>query len=141
MAEGVHTLRKDRGANRPGPGDAAPESADDTAPRTDDRIYCAACGHPLTRARWRTARNGAHEHVVFNPAGMLFRIGCFSSVDGALPVGLWSDLFTWFKGHAWRIALCAECRRHVGWEYDRSSGPSGFFALILDRLKQDPGPL
>ncbi len=110
----------------------------DSTPERDDRLYCAACGHPVTRERWRIAVNGAHEHVVFNPAGRLFRIGCFAVADGAAAVGAASDAFTWFKGFMWRIALCAGCGAHLGWRYSSGGALADFFGLILGMLSASP---
>ena len=40
-------------------------------------IYCAACGHLVTRPNWRIAVDGAHEQTFFDPVGILFRLLSF----------------------------------------------------------------
>ena len=56
---------------------------DDATDEEANEIYCAACGHLVTRAVWRMTFDGAHEHTLFNPAGILFRVLCFKEVPGA----------------------------------------------------------
>ena len=62
---------------------AAHDERTEAALKTDDPIYCAGCGHLVTRGRWRISRRDAHEHTVFNPAGRLFTIVCFGEAPGA----------------------------------------------------------
>jgi len=40
--------------------------------------------------------------------------------------------FTWFNGYAWRIAVCAKCRQHLGWRFE--SPQDYFHGLILNQL-------
>ena len=40
-------------------------------------LYCAACGHLVTRTDWRIAVDGAHEHTFFDPVGILFWVLSF----------------------------------------------------------------
>jgi hypothetical protein len=101
------------------------------AEETDDELFCAACGHSMTRGRWRMSVNGDHEHTVFNPAGRVFRVLCFKEAPGLAPVGEPSGDFTWFEDHVWRIGVCRGCDTHVGWQYD---GGTVFFGLIKSKL-------
>jgi hypothetical protein len=82
--------------------------------------------------------NGAHEHVVFNPAGIVFRIVCFAKAPGTLDIGPASDQFSWFKGYDWRLCLCGSCRTHLGWTYAGAVPPAGFHGLIRPRLVERP---
>lgn len=106
------------------------------------RLLCLACGHPITSLRERITAGGAHQHTFTNPAGYVFRIGCFGRAPGCVQTGPPTLEHTWFPGRAWRYALCGGCRTHLGWAFH--DGDSGFFGLILDRLLetggQDPGP-
>lgn len=104
----------------------------------DDTLYCAVCGAPVTRTRWATSRRDAHEHVVFNPTGHLFRLRCFSQAPGAYPVGPPSDHFTWFPGHDWQVALCLGCDRHLGWKYLSARDYLGFWGLDARTLTKRP---
>jgi hypothetical protein len=101
--------------------------------------YCARCGAFMTRARFGIRMNGEHEHVVFNPAGILFRVVCFTDAPGAVAVGNASDQFSWFKGFTWRIALCKGCGAHMGWMYEGGGAPAVFFGLIRPMLVERPG--
>ena len=108
----------------------------------EERLLCLACGHPITSLRERISAGGAHQHTFANPAGFVFRIGCFGRAPGCAQAGTPTLEHTWFPGRAWRYALCGGCRTHLGWAFQ--DGRSGFFGLILDRLLetggQDPGP-
>lgn len=110
-----------------------------------ERLYrCALCNAEVTRGRWEMAMNGDHEHVVFNPAGMVFRILCFREAPGLSPIGRPDRAFTWFKPYAWRIGLCRSCGAHLGWLYEgqgdegqgdeRQGAPPVFFGLIKAAL-------
>jgi len=102
-------------------------------------FYCARCGAFMTRSRFGIRMNGDHEHVVFNPAGILFRIACFSDAPGAVAVGNASAQFSWFKGFTWRIALCRTCGVQMGWMYEGTGAPAVFFGLIRSMLVERPG--
>jgi hypothetical protein len=124
------------------PGGAAPgddASRDVVRERADvgggGPVRCRACGHAVTTRRARIEVGGAHEHDFMNPAGMAFRIGCFSDAPGCRGVGEESTEWAWFPGHAWRIALCGGCFGHLGWSFRGSAG--SFHGLVLDRLAPD----
>ncbi|WP_299435935.1 cereblon family protein [uncultured Rhodospira sp.] len=102
-------------------------------------LCCRACGAEVTTPAQAISVRDAHEHHVFNPAGVLFRIGCFAEAPGVRPVGPRSDQFTWFPGHTWTVTVCAACGRHLGWLFRPVSGSGAFHALILDRLVETGG--
>lgn len=107
---------------------------DDAETRTSDgeaKLLCAACGNHISSDAERIAVAGQHEHEFPNPAGILYRIGCFSDAPGCSEVGEPTLEWSWFAGFAWRIALCRHCGTHMGWGYD---GESAFYGLIVDRL-------
>jgi hypothetical protein len=101
-------------------------------------LACASCGAFVTESRARLHVNGAHEHSFINPAGLIFRIGCFSDAPGVRRVGEESSHWTWFAGFAWQIALCQSCAEHVGWSYRNAD--SRFVALIADRVVERRAP-
>jgi len=90
----------------------------------------------VTHRRAAIRVGGRHERVVFNPAGRLFRIGCFSDAPGLCEHGPPCAAFSWFDGYAWRVGLCGACGRHLGWAFINSgtAEPSRFYALVLDAL-------
>ena len=104
----------------------------------DDRLFCAACGHAVTRTTHAVARRGTHEHTVFNPMGRLFTIRCFSEAAGATVWGDPTPEFTWFPGFAWQYALCRGCAEHIGWVYTNTD--DAFFGLIKQALSSRPEP-
>ncbi len=73
------------------------EQNTDTEDTTDDALYCAECGHLITRTRWAISMDG-HERVFINPAGRVFRVCCFSEAPGASDVGAFTSEHTWFPG-------------------------------------------
>ncbi len=126
-----HCLREnDQGAGRSG----SPTVREKKKPHTkgDRSIRCAHCGHLVTSKQNRIEVDGSHHHTFFNPAGIVYEIGCFSKAPGCLASGPPSDEFAWFKGFTWRFAICSGCFSHLGWIF-QSTG-SGFFGLINKRL-------
>jgi hypothetical protein len=111
---------------------------EDVREEEDDAIYCAACGGLVTRGRWRISMNGDHEHTVFNPAGIVFRVVCFKEAPGVGAVGEPSGEFTWFRGYDWQVALCRGCNVHIGWQYAGEQEPQVFFGLIAPKLTNAP---
>lgn len=109
--------------------------AGDTTPASqrEEVVLCRTCGVLVSTGRWRISVNGAHEHVVFNPAGRLFRVWCFSEAPGAVAYGPASLDFTWFRGHPWQIALCQGCRSHLGWCFTTAGVPA-FYGLSAAAL-------
>lgn len=121
--------------------DPADLSSEDEETGRDGRgpfLVCAQCRFRVTRPAWRIEVAGKRAHVVFNPHGILFEIGCFSAAPGVTAEGPASPEFTWFPGHAWEVAYCRGCGAHLGWRYV-SEGGSVFFGLIEDRLGPDEG--
>ncbi|HYG88230.1 MAG TPA: cereblon family protein [Azospirillum sp.] len=116
----------------------APETTIDTAVRDAERVYrCAACAREVTRGRWEIALDGGHERSFFNPAGVVFRVLCFKEAPGAAEVGPPTQEFTWFRGYAWRYAICRGCGAHLGWRYEGEPDPAVFFGLIKRTLTVD----
>jgi len=101
-------------------------------PKKEKRLFCATCKHPITHQDERIAVNGGHEHRFTNPHGLRFHIGCFRRAPGCTEIGAATLEHTWFPGFAWRIALCAHCRAHLGWCF--RAAEDGFHGLITNRL-------
>jgi hypothetical protein len=131
----VYQLREaDRSIPRD-PGEAA-SAAHATRPHEQGgaRVVCASCGAYVAETSARTEVNGAHEHAFINPAGLIFRVGCFAEAPGVRAVGEDSEHWTWFAGFAWAAVLCSACHEHLGWCYRNAS--AAFVALILDRVEE-----
>ena len=111
------------------------DAPDDAA--NDRHLVCAGCRNPITHSRYRTAREGQHRHVFFNPHGLVFEIGCFSQASGCLQAGRSTSEFTWFPGYAWQITLCSACTLHLGWRFQSEDG-DGFYGFILSCLLEQP---
>jgi hypothetical protein len=94
-------------------------------------LYCARCGHLITRERHRTTVNGRHSHTRVNSYGVVFHFGCFAEAEGCVVTGPPTSEDSWFAGYAWEYAHCAACHAHLGWAFH---GDGSFFGLILDRL-------
>ncbi len=97
------------------------------------RLLCGHCAHPITDEEEKIAIQGGHEHTYANPHGYMFHIGCFNRAPGCIHAGQATAENTWFAGHEWRIALCANCGAHLGWRFRNPSG-AGFHGLILAQL-------
>ncbi len=105
--------------------------------RSGRPIRCAHCGQPVSTADQRIDQAGAYEHRFENPAGIVFRIGCFRHAPGCRWVGEATLEWTWFPGHAWSVALCTKCGTHLGWSYGPGGTGDAFYGLILDRLAEE----
>jgi len=123
-----HKLRKQAaeldGSNAPEVDDAEDEN---------EVIVCDGCGHPVTDAASRIEIAERHEHTCVNPAGHVYRIGCYQHAPGCLGHGSQSDHYSWFEGYSWQISLCGKCHMHLGWAFEGAE--HRFFGLIVDRIR------
>jgi hypothetical protein len=99
-----------------------------------EAICCLACGAIVTGKDLKIQVSGSHTHTFFNPAGIVFELGCFHQAPGCQVVGGPSGEFTWFPGHLWRVALCRRCRTHLGWLFVMEENT--FYGLILTKLRE-----
>ncbi len=104
----------------------------ESAQKEDTSLYCRACGRIITGRDQQILINGSHSHTFFNPAGIVYELGCFREACGCMTVGEATAEFTWFSGHAWRFALCLSCDTHLGWFFEM--GEHSFYGLILIAL-------
>ncbi|MCP5104608.1 MAG: hypothetical protein GY950_14575 [bacterium] len=95
-------------------------------------IVCKNCSHIITSLDCKIEINGKHAHTFNNPAGVVYRIGCFSSAKGCFNFGEPTEEYTWFPGFAWCYANCLGCFAHLGWLFQ--SGEEQFYGLILTNL-------
>jgi hypothetical protein len=98
-------------------------------------VVCRECGYTITVAEAVIPIAGSHTHTFFNPAGIVFEIICVSRAPGCAVFGAAGTEFSWFSGFTWRVALCGNCRTHLGWCFE--SGDFSFFGLILKKLSGD----
>ncbi len=103
-----------------------------TADYTQKGILCHRCQHWITTPDTRIIVQGQHQHIVTNPSGIEFELGCFSTAVGVIEEGIPTLEHTWFKGFAWRFGICGNCFIHLGWAY--SAGETQFYGLILKKL-------
>ncbi|WP_163338112.1 cereblon family protein [Desulfopila sp. IMCC35008] len=101
------------------------------------KLVCAGCGNIITDEGQRMTVDSQHRHTFFNPAGVVYELGCFRWAPGCLPVGESSAEFSWFAGHVWRVGVCSGCLSHLGWLFE--SGETSFFGLIVSRLVEAEG--
>ena len=101
-------------------------------PEKEKRLFCAACRHPVTHQDQRIPVQGTHEHRCTNPRGVTYHFGCFREATGCTATGEATTEYTWFPGYAWRIALCANCHVHLGWQFQTEA--DYFYGLIINRL-------
>ncbi|MGB3210309.1 MAG: cereblon family protein [Desulforhopalus sp.] len=121
-----------QGMRRPGRPVGKEEEKQDTRPV--EAICCRACGKAVTDRDKKIAVQGSHSHTFFNPAGIVFELGCFSAAPGCNITGDATSDFTWFAGYVWSFALCGGCSCHLGWFFEK--GEHSFFGLILTKLKE-----
>jgi hypothetical protein len=127
-------------ARETGPAPSPPAEGAGTAPaaRALDRhhgsVICRRCGTFVAELTSKIEVNGAHAHAFINPAGLIFRVGCFAEAPGVCALGEASADWSWFAGFTWQAAICRGCNEHLGWCY--ASGVARFTALILDRVAE-----
>ena len=100
-------------------------------------LVCKACGSFVAERRARVNMDGAHVHTFINPAGAIYRVGCFSDAPGLRAIGEASGLWTWFPGFEWQVGICRACYEHLGWSYRNSR--ARFVALIMDKVAERGG--
>ncbi len=108
---------------------------DENETEKEDYIICRACGNVIASPDEQMEVDGKFSHTFTNPAGIAYKIGCFSNAKGCVNFGEPTSDFTWFPGFDWCYALCSNCFSHLGWHY--SSGDSSFFGLILDNIAEN----
>ncbi len=123
-----------RSACQDSPARPAVKGQQERAVKVLEAIYCRACGGVVTAKDQKVQVSGSHHHTFFNPAGLVFELGCFRRASGCLTVGSPSTEFAWFPGYSWQIALCRGCQTHLGWLFVMEQ--LSFFGLILKRLRE-----
>jgi hypothetical protein len=116
--------------------DVSTRLVSDPSPGAITWLNCVHCDRKIARNDARIEVNDKHEHTFINPAGVIYRIGCFASAPGAGEVGRFSAEFAWFRGHVWRCLTCGDCQTHLGWSFTAEA--SRFFGLILTELRDGP---
>lgn len=99
-----------------------------------EAIRCLACGGVVTAKDQKIQVSGSYAHTFFNPAGIVYELGCFQKAPGCLDVGAPSREFTWFPEYLWCISLCRYCRTHLGWVFAMEG--NSFYGLILKKLRE-----
>lgn len=110
------------------------------APEESKPYFCKFCGNLVTFRAYEISVQSSHEHEFMNPDDVTYRIGCFSTAEGCMPIGMPTDDFTWFAGYQWQVVLCLSCMNHLGWRYV-SEISNGFYGLILNRLIMLPSEI
>jgi len=95
-------------------------------------IRCRNCHYKVALLSAKININNAENHIFENPAGIIYRVVCFSNAPGTINISDYTGENSWFHGYLWSISLCRSCNNHLGWHYDSGSGD--FFGLIADRL-------
>jgi hypothetical protein len=102
------------------------------APDDEGWLRCRACELAIARAQARIEAGGRHVHTFVNPGGLEYTIACFAEAPGCTGAGEEETFWTWFPGHAWRVALCGGCATQLGWSFHGRAAT--FWGLIVDRL-------
>lgn len=108
---------------------------DEKGEKKAERIMrCRQCDAAIAKVKDRISRAEKHLHTFFNPAGIVYEIGCFRKAQGCSVDGQRSNEFSWFSGYSWQISFCSSCSKHLGWFF--SSADDTFFGLVVDRLTE-----
>ncbi|MGI9536412.1 MAG: cereblon family protein [Desulfocapsaceae bacterium] len=96
-------------------------------------LLCRVCHQLITTSKESLEKDGKHLHTFFNPAGIVYEIGCFRRAPGCLPFGAPSSEFAWFGGYSWQVVYCRSCQQHLGWRF---SGEDRFYGLVVNKLTE-----
>ena len=110
------------------------EDDTDSEDKEERILRCKQCDAGIAKPADRISKAGKHLHTFFNPAGIVYEIGCFRLAAGCICEGPTSREFAWFAEYSWQISYCRSCTRHLGWFF--SSGDDTFFGLIINRLQE-----
>jgi hypothetical protein len=93
-------------------------------------VRCRECALPVADPS-EVFKLGEGPQLYLNPHGILHEVLLVQAAHNLLLVGDATTEHTWFAGYAWRIALCARCRSHLGWRYEAADArsPPIFFGL------------
>jgi len=106
-------------------------------PNDKSFIYCSMCSHVIGHTADRTEIHTQHTHLLTNPHGFVFNVGCFANALGCEISGTPEAADSWFMNYQWQVAGCAQCHNHLGWYFTQSLERAFFYGLILDRIQQD----
>jgi len=95
-------------------------------------VRCRNCHYKIALLSDKININHTDTHIFENPAGIIYRVVCFSSATGSINISGYTKENTWFNGYLWCITVCRACNNHLGWHYFSGSGE--FYGLIADRL-------
>ena len=95
-------------------------------------LICKVCKNIITSPENSIEVDGSHRHTFTNPEGVVYKIGCFSKIQGCTLVGEPIIEHTWFPGFSWQIVICSNCYSHLGWHFQ--SGENGFYGLVINNL-------
>ncbi|ARU57903.1 MAG: cereblon family protein [Pseudomonadales bacterium] len=112
---------------------SAPETNAAESEKREPAVRCAHCNATITSEKYKTLIDGEFAHFQCNPTGNSFYFGCYSKAEGCQIIGQPSTEFSWFTGFAWRIALCNQCKSHLGWYFQQTATES-FYGLILSQI-------
>ncbi|MBW2735407.1 MAG: hypothetical protein JRH20_23735 [Deltaproteobacteria bacterium] len=119
------------------PNDASEVQAEDEREHAKaPRLVCAACGRFVTSRAEAIEVADHHEHTFVNPAGFVYKIGCFAEAF-CRAEGPASSNWSWFPGYHWQAVLCTSCGVQLGWLF--RSTPHTFYGLVLERLAEASG--
>jgi hypothetical protein len=131
-------LRDDKTAPFRGRSPSRDPQSDGEAERL--RMLCRGCKTPISDRSFVFGPAGAPPVQVFtNPEGRVCEVLTVHRAESLLFVGPATTEHTWFVGYAWRVALCAQCLRHLGWRYEAVAEalPPVFFGLLSSELVEE----
>jgi len=132
----VDVLDKERQVLDPGIAKLLDDDTETNKTADDEQlVFCASCSHLLASGAAAIEVNGSHLHHCTNPHGFTFNVRCFSQALGCSISGQPEAADSWFGGHTWRYASCAQCTAHLGWLFEQQD--HFFYGLIKERIQTD----
>jgi hypothetical protein len=100
--------------------------------QSESALRCAFCNYIITSKDKAISVDGKHVHLCTNPMGVTFEIALYQQAE-CVEHGIATTEHTWFSDCAWQLALCSNCKSHLGWRFTCADSDS-FYGLIRTHL-------
>ncbi|KAK9500734.1 hypothetical protein O3M35_001939 [Rhynocoris fuscipes] len=102
------------------------------------QYYCFGCQTQIGQQSdvFAMSIEGA-QGIYVNPEGYLHDTMTLINATNLVLISTPSTEFSWFPGYAWSIAVCANCHKHIGWQFIAQKPklqPRKFYGLTRSSL-------
>lgn len=102
--------------------------------RNDSSLFHSHDHHELEKYQREPNATFAMVQLLRNPHGVNFELITLRQATLLLINETESLEDTWFPNFKWTVALCPQCRTHLGWFFRSIYDKESFVAIIMDKL-------